>query len=72
MYKRQLLTLGIGNPFYAYAHHIGFEDREVMGGPVSSAKIEIAIPTNLNAKFLAISARDLNSNLNEIQRVELP
>ncbi len=70
--NNELLTLGIGNPFYAYAHHIGFEDREVMGGPVSSAKIEIAIPTNLNAKFLAISARDLNSNLNEIQRVELP
>ncbi len=70
--ENELLILGIGNPFYAYAHHIGYEDREVMGGLVSSAKIEIAIPTNLNAKFLAISARDLNSNLNEIQRVELP
>ena len=70
--KNELLILGIGNPFYAYAHHIGYEDRKVMGGLVSSAQIEIAIPTNINAKYIAISSRDSMMNLNDIQRVELP
>tara|TARA_B100001093_G_C26525577_1_gene883687 strand:- start:6 stop:479 length:474 start_codon:yes stop_codon:yes gene_type:complete len=70
--SNELLTLGIGNPFYAYAHHIGFEDRKVMGGPVSSAKIEIAIPINLDAKFIAISSRDSKSNLKDIQKIKLP
>ena len=36
-----IYTLGIGNPFYANYQHIGFEDRKYMGGPVSSAKIEV-------------------------------
>ena len=70
--KNELLILGIGNPFYAHAHHIGYEDRKVMGGLVSSAQIEIAIPTNINAKYIAISSRDSMMNLNDIQRVELP
>ena len=70
--KNELLILGIGNPFYAHAHHIGYEDRKVMGGLVSSAQIEIAIPTNINAKYIAISSRDSMMNLNDIQWVELP
>ena len=46
-----LYTLGIGNPFYASYQHIGYEDRDYMGGPVTSAKIEIAIPLHIAVSY---------------------
>lgn len=70
--ENELLSVGIGNPFYANFQHIGFEDREYMGGLVSEANIEIAIPLNINADFIVISSKDPSNNLKDIQRIELP
>ncbi len=66
-----LYTLGIGNPFYANYQHIGFEDRDYMGGLVSSAKVEIAIPVHFQPSYLIISKRNINGTLEDIQEISL-
>ena len=66
-----LYTLGIGNPFYANYQHIGYEDRPYMGGPVSSAKIEIAIPLHIEPTSFVISKRDMTGKYEDIQEISI-
>ena len=66
-----LYTLGIGNPFYANYQHIGYEDRLYMGGPVSSAKIEIAIPIHIEPTSFIISKRDMTGKFKDIQEISI-
>ena len=40
-----------------------------MGGPVSSAKIEIAIPLHIEPKSFVISKRDMTGNYEDIQEI---
>ena len=66
-----LYTLGIGNPFYANYQHIGYEDRPYMGGPVSSAKIEIAIPLHIEPTSFVISRRNMTGKYEDIQEISI-
>ena len=66
-----LYSLGIGNPFYANYQHIGYEDRPYMGGPVSSAKIEIAIPLHIEPTSFVISKRDMSGKFKDIQEISI-
>ncbi len=66
-----LYTLGIGNPFYANYQHIGFEDRQYMGGSVSSAKIEIAIPLHIEPASFIISKRDMSGKFKDFQEIPI-
>jgi len=66
-----LYTLGIGNPFYASYQHIGYEDRDYMGGPVTSAKIEIAIPLHIEPTSFIISKRDMSGKFKDIQEISI-
>ena len=66
-----LYTLGIGNPFYANYQHIGYEDRLYMGGPVSSAKIEIAIPLHIEPTSFVISKRNITGKFKDIQEISI-
>ena len=66
-----LYSLGIGNPFYANYQHIGYEDRPYMGGPVSSAKIEIAIPLHIEPTSFVISKRDITGKFKDIQEISI-
>ena len=66
-----LYTLGIGNPFYANYQHIGYEDRLHMGGPVNSAKIEIAIPLHIEPTSFIISKRDMTGKFKDIQEISI-
>ena len=66
-----IYTLGIGNPFYANYQHIGYEDREYMGGPVRSAKIEVAIPLHIEPSSFIIPKRDVNGKLKDIQEISI-
>ena len=70
--EEYLYTLGIGNPFYAHATHIGFEDSDVMGGPVNSNIIEISIPTNIEPSYFVISKRNNVGLFDDIQKITLP
>ena len=69
---RHLITLGIGNPFYASYEHIGYEDRAYMGGPVSANNLSIAIPIELDPSYLIISRRDVTGKFNDFQEILLP
>ena len=66
-----LYTLGIGNPFYANYQHIGYEDRLYRAGPVSSAKIEIAIPLHIEPTSFIISKRDMTGKFKDIQEISI-
>lgn len=69
--KKFLYSLGIGDPFYATYEHIGYEDRKYMGGPVSAANIEIAIPMGIKATSFIISKRDITGKFNDLQEISL-
>lgn len=68
---KENIILGLGNPFYASAQHIGYEDSKVSGGLVSSADIEVAIPINIEARYIVISRKDSLGNFLDIQQVEI-
>ena len=68
---KENIILGLGNPFYASAQHIGYEDSPVSGGLVSSADIEVAIPINVEARYIVISRKDSSGNIQDIQQVEI-
>jgi len=68
---KENIILGLGNPFYASAQHIGYEDSKVSGGLISSADIEIAIPINIEARYIVISRKDSLGNFLDIQQVEI-
>lgn len=69
---RNLITIGIGNPFYASYEHIGYEDRAYMGGPVSSNKVSIVIPLEIDPSYLIITRRDVTGKLIDFQEILLP
>ena len=66
-----LFSIGIGNQLYATYEHIGYEDRKYMGGPVSRANIEIAIPMGVEATSFIISKRDISGKFNDLQELSL-
>jgi len=68
----ELIAIGIGNPFFATYEHIGYEDRKYMGGPVSSADIEIAIPLDFKPAVFIISKRDSVGKFNNLQEILVP
>ena len=68
----ELIAIGIGNPFFATYEHIGYEDRKYMGGPVTSADIEIAIPIEFKPAVFIISKRDSVGKFNNLQEILVP
>ena len=54
---KQVLILGLGNPFYIHADHIGYEHSHDFGGYVDQS-LEIAIPININAAQLVLLSQD--------------
>ena len=53
----QVMLLGLGNPFYIHADHIGYEHSHDFGGYVDQS-LEIAIPININAAQLVLLSQD--------------
>jgi hypothetical protein len=51
--KKEVLLLGLGNPFYIHAQHIGYEDRKVFGGYIEQ-DIELALPLNIDASYIIL------------------
>ena len=69
--EKYLYTIGIGNPFYATYQHIGFEDRQHMGGLVTSALVEVAIPLHMEPSSFIISKRDTAGKFIDIQQLSI-
>ena len=66
-----LMRLGIGDPFTAYAQHIGYEDSERFSFQVGQQEISAAIPIQITPSNLIIEKRDINDVFNEISIIKL-
>jgi hypothetical protein len=53
----QVMLLGLGNPFYIHADHIGYEHSHDFGGYIDQ-NLEIAIPLTINAAQLVLLSQD--------------
>ena len=69
--NKYLYSIGVGNPFYANATHIGYEDSKVMGGLVNSINLDITLPINIEPTKFVFSKRSKTGILNDIQEIEL-
>ena len=66
-----LMRLGIGDPFTAYAQHIGYEDSETFSFQVGQQEISAVIPIQITPSNLIIEKRDINDVFNEISIINL-
>ena len=68
--KQVIYKVGIGNPFYARAQHIGYENNPITGGPVDAKNLEIAVPSGINPSSLRLSKRVLEGFV-EVKEINL-
>jgi hypothetical protein len=67
--EREIMLVGIGNPFYIHADHIGYEDSDVFGGYVET---EINLPISLNKTASQIILLSQNEfGFKEIKRLDI-
>jgi hypothetical protein len=67
--NKEIMLIGIGNPFYIHADHIGYEDRHVFGGYIET---ELNIPLSINtkpSKIILLSQDEFG--LKEIKRLDV-
>jgi hypothetical protein len=67
--NKEIMLIGIGNPFYIHADHIGYEDRDVFGGYIET---ELNLPLSINtkpSKIILLSQDEFG--LKEIKRLDL-
>ena len=67
--KEEIALLGLGNPFYIHAQHIGYEDSKVFGGYIEQ-DIEIALPLDMDASYLVLLSQDSNG-LKEVKEIKV-
>ena len=67
--KKTIMIYGLGNPFYIYAQHIDFEDREFFGGYVN-ADFKVAFPLDLEISYLIFLEQN-EGFLREINEIKL-
>lgn len=67
--NKEIMLIGIGNPFYIHADHIGYEDRYVFGGYIEK---ELNLPLSLDTKASKIILLSQDEfGLKEIKRLDL-
>ena len=66
---KQVLILGLGNPFYIHADHIGYEQSHDFGGYIDQ-NFEIAIPLDINASNLLLLSQD-EFGFKEVARIKV-
>jgi len=67
--NREIMLIGIGNPFYIHADHIGYEDTNVFGGYIET-ELDLPISLNKNAsKIILLSQNEFG--FKEIKRLNL-
>ena len=69
--NKYLYSIGLGNPFFANASHIGYEDSEVMGGLVNSINFDITLPINIEPTKFVFSKRNTSGILKKKKKIVL-
>jgi len=67
--KKEVILLGLGNPFYIHAQHIDYENSRVFGGYVES-EFEIALPMGIDASYFVLLSQD-SSGLKIINEIKV-
>ena len=67
--KNEIFLIGLGNPFYIHAQHIGYEESDFFGGYID-AEIEIALPLNTDASYFVLLSQE-NKFLKKISEVKV-
>ena len=55
--RKEVLLLGLGNPFYIHAQHIGYENSNVFGGYIEQ-DFDVALPVNIDASYLVLLSQN--------------
>ena len=66
---KEVLLVGLGDPFYFHVDHIGYEDSQIFGGYIDQ-EFEIAIPLTIQISHLVLLSQD-EFGLNEIKKIEV-
>lgn len=66
---KEVLLVGLGDPFYYHVDHIGYEDSEIFGGYIDQ-EFELAIPLSLQISHLVLLSQD-EFGLKEIKKIEV-
>ena len=67
--KNEIFLIGLGNPFYIHAQHIGYEESNFFGGYID-AEIRIALPLNADASYFVLMSQE-NKFLKKINEVKV-
>ena len=66
---KEVLLVGLGDPFYFHVDHIGYEDSEIFGGYIDQ-EFEIAIPLTIQISHLVLLSQD-EFGLKEIKKIKV-
>ena len=69
--NKSLIKIGIGDPFTAYAQHLGYEQSSVYSFQVGNQNIKTAIPIELNPAQMIVEKRSSLDTFTEISRITL-
>ena len=64
---KEILFLGLGDPFYIHAQHIDYEDRDKFGGYIE-ADLDIALPIDIEPAYFVLVKKD-EIGFKEIERI---
>ena len=67
--SKQVFLIGLGNPFYIHADHIGHEESNVFGGYIDQ-ELKVAIPLNVKAEYLVLLSQD-EFGFKEIKKIKI-
>ena len=66
---KEVLLVGLGDPFYIHVDHIGYEDSDVFGGYVDQ-DFEIAVPLSIQISHLILHYQN-EFGLKEIKKIKV-
>ena len=69
--NKSIIKIGIGDPFTAYAQHLGYEQSSVYSFQVGNQIIKAAIPIELNPAQMIVEKRSSLDTFSEISRITL-
>ena len=67
--KKEIFMIGLGDPFYIHAQHIGYENEDFFGGYID-ADLKIALPFDTDASYLILMSHD-NKLLKKIDQIKV-
>lgn len=67
--KKEIILIGLGDPFYIHAQHIEYENEDFFGGYID-ADFQIALPFDADLSYLILMSHD-NKLLKKIDEIKV-